>query len=120
MKKTNTIINKIVQRKKKRKAFTLVEVMLMLLVLSLIVASSTAMITRKHKLKPRKAIHGQYGCFKVRVDNSDDSDNPHYYTHEYMQSGQSILYHRTDDPSYPAANYKSDLHCSPELPRSTG
>lgn len=50
-------------KRAKKSGFTLVEVMLLLVVVSLIVASSTAVITRKHKLKPRKTVHGQYICF---------------------------------------------------------
>lgn len=50
--------------KHNKKAFTLVEVMLLLVVLSLVFASSVSLITRKHKLKPRRSVHGQYICFR--------------------------------------------------------
>ena len=49
---------------KKRKAFTLIELMLLLLVLSMIIASSYSLITRKHRVVPQKAVHGQYLCLK--------------------------------------------------------
>lgn len=50
--------------KHNKEAFTLVEVMLLLVVLSLVFASSVSLITRKHKLKPRRSVHGQYICFR--------------------------------------------------------
>lgn len=50
--------------KHNKEAFTLVEVMLLLVVLSLVFASSVSLITRKHKLKPRRSVHGQYVCFR--------------------------------------------------------
>lgn len=50
-------------KNKNKKAFTLVEIMLLMVVLSLIMASSVAVITRKHKMKPRRAVHGLYICY---------------------------------------------------------
>lgn len=52
-----------------KKAFTLVEAMLLLVVVSLIMASSVAVITRKHKMKPHRSVHGQYVCFYDKDGN---------------------------------------------------
>ena len=42
-----------------KRAFTLVEIMLLLVVFSLVLAASYSVITRKHKLKPTRTVHGQ-------------------------------------------------------------
>lgn len=78
---------------KKKRAFTLIEVMLLLLVLSLIFASATSVITRKHKLKPRRTVHGQYICYRNRDDG---------LLHEIMFSGKSVLLDRNqaEDPTF--------------------
>ena len=77
---------------KKKRAFTLIEIMLLLLVLSLIFASATSVITRKHKLKPRRTVHGQYICYRDIDDN----------LHELMFSGKSVLLDRSqaEDPTF--------------------
>ena len=83
-------------------AFTLIEVMLLLVVVSLIFASSTAIITRKHKLKPRRTVHGQYLCYR----NNDGT------LHEIMYSGRSLLleHNQATDPTF--------TQCSFEAPRT--
>ncbi len=72
---------------KLKKAFTLIEVMLLLVVLSLIFASSTSVITRKHKLKPRRSVHGTYICYRNWEDGA---------LHEIMYSGKSLLLNNND------------------------
>ena len=48
---------------KKRQAFTMVEVMMLLLMASLIVAASVPLITRRHLLLPAVSNHGSYMCY---------------------------------------------------------
>lgn len=68
--------------KSQKTGFTLIEVMLLLVVISLIFASSASIITRKHKLKPHRSAHGIYVCYR----NNDDT------LHEVQYSGsQKIL-----------------------------
>lgn len=45
-----------------KKGFTLVEAMVLLLGLSIIIAATMPLITKKHALPPRKLPHGQYIC----------------------------------------------------------
>lgn len=73
--------------KSKKRAFTLIEVMLLLVVLSLVFASSTSVITRKHKLKPRRSVHGTYICYRNWQDGA---------LHEIMYSGKSLLFDRNN------------------------
>lgn len=85
---------------KNRLGFTLIEVMLLLLVVSLIFASSTSVITRKHKLKPRRTVHGQYICYRNRDDGN---------LHEIMYSGRSMLRDRnqTLDPTFTQCSFEA-------------
>ena len=76
-------------RNRYKKGFTLVEVMLMLVVLSLIVASSYSLITRKHKLVPRKSVHGQYACFIDPNDALDENGVTKY--REIQMSGNTVI-----------------------------
>jgi len=69
---------------KKYNAFTLVEVMLLLVVVSLLFASSFSLITKKHRLKPRQSAHGEYACYR----NNDG------VLREIMYSGKSIVFDR--------------------------
>jgi len=50
-------------RMKKRKAFTMVELMMLLLVASLIIAACLPVITKKHFKLPSTVIHGTYLCY---------------------------------------------------------
>ena len=43
--------------------FSLIEMMLLLLILSLMTAASVPILSRKHKKAPAKAFHGRYACF---------------------------------------------------------
>ena len=43
--------------------FSLIEMMLLLLILSLMTAASVPILSRKHKKAPVKAFHGRYACF---------------------------------------------------------
>lgn len=43
--------------------FSLVEMMLLLLILSLMTAASVPILSRKHRKAPVKAFHGRYACF---------------------------------------------------------
>lgn len=51
-----------------KKAFTLVEAMVLMLALTIIIAATTPIITKKHTAVPRKVPHGKYVCYK---DTSD-------------------------------------------------
>jgi len=81
-------------------AFTLIEVMLLLVVLSLVFASSTSVITRKHKLKPRRSVHGTYICYRNRDDG---------LLHEVMFSGKSLLYenNQTLNPAFTECHFEA-------------
>ena len=81
-------------QKRNKKAFTLVEIMLLLVVLSLIMASSVSVISRKHKVKPRRAVHGQYICF---YDQHRDASGNMVYDgkHEILMSGNTVLKNST-------------------------
>lgn len=83
-----------------KKAFTLIEVMLLLVVLSLVFASSTTIITRKHKLKPRRSVHGTYICYRNRDDG---------LLHEIMYSGKSLLYenNQTINPAFTECRFEA-------------
>ncbi len=76
----------------KKGAFTIVELMLLLVVLSLVIASSISIVTRKHKLVARKTVHGQYICFRHPQDGSADAGK----LHEIMFSGKSKLRDRIE------------------------
>ena len=67
--------------KSQKTGFTLIEVMLLLVVVSLIFASSASIITRKHKLKPHRSAHGIYVCYR----NNDDT------LHEVQYSGSQKI-----------------------------
>lgn len=47
----------------KKIGFSLIEMMLLLLILSLMTAASVPILSRKHKVAPVKAFHGRYACF---------------------------------------------------------
>lgn len=83
-----------------KRAFTLIEVMLLLVVLSLVFASSTTIITRKHKLKPRRSVHGTYICYRNRDDG---------LLHEIMYSGKSLLYenNQTVNPEFTECTFEA-------------
>ena len=61
--------------KRYKSGFSLVEVMLLLLVLSLIISASIPMITKRNLAIPQKAIHGMYQCIA--------KDNGKFYTARY-------------------------------------
>ena len=88
-----------------RKAFTLIEVMLLLVVLSLIFASSASIITRKHKLKPRRSVHGTYICYRNRDDGN---------LHEIMYSGKSLLRenNQTTNPAFTECSFAAPATAS--------
>ena len=88
-----------------RKAFTLIEVMLLLVVLSLIFASSASIITRKHKLKPRRSVHGTYICYRNRDDGN---------LHEIMYSGKSLLRenNQTINPAFTECSFAAPTTAS--------
>ena len=88
-----------------RKAFTLIEVMLLLVVLSLIFASSASIITRKHKLKPRRSVHGTYICYRNRDDGN---------LHEIMYSGKSLLRenNQTTNPAFTECSFSAPTTAS--------
>lgn len=89
----------------KRGAFTLVEVMILLVVLSLVLASTFTVITRKHHLKPsRSAVHGRYICYM----NSDASSDDGYTYHEIKYSGNSKSYDQGTE------------ECTLEIPSTAG
>ncbi len=88
------------KRHNKKKAFTLVELMLLLVVLSLVIASSYSLITRKHRLVPRKSVHGQYACFMEPVVN-EDTNEVTYDIRELEISGDTVLRDSADDPEPP-------------------
>ena len=46
-----------------RQGFTLVQLMIMLLIISVVLAASAPMITRAHKKIPERAVHGKYFCY---------------------------------------------------------
>ena len=84
----------VLDKSNKRKGFTLVELMLLLVVVSLVIASSYSLITRKHRLVPRKSLHGQYACFKD-LNPIEDPENPgntiQYWNHEILISGNTVI-----------------------------
>lgn len=88
-----------------KKAFTLIEVMLLLVVLSLVFASSTTIITRKHKLKPRRSVHGTYICYR----NNDDG-----LLHEIMYSGKSLIFenNQTVNPAFTECKFEAPKNAS--------
>ena len=88
-----------------RKAFTLIEVMLLLVVLSLVFASSATVITRKHKLKPRRSVHGTYICYRNRDDGN---------LHEIMYSGKSLLRenNHTTNPAFTECSFEAPTTAS--------
>lgn len=49
-------------RKNLKKGFSLVEMMLLLLIVSLVTAGSMSVITKKHARIPKKIVHGKYIC----------------------------------------------------------
>ena len=51
--------------KQKKKGFSMVEIMLLLLFVSLITAALTPVVTKKHFKMPRPASHGAYMCYDV-------------------------------------------------------
>ena len=75
-----------------KRAFTLVEIMLLLVVFSLVLAASYSVITRKHKLKPTRTVHGQYICMASPTARLDD-DNPNKDTRNYelYYSGSTLI-----------------------------
>lgn len=73
-----------------KKAFTIVELMLALVVLSLIVASSVSIITRRHKLIPRKTLHGKYFCFN-KLERDENGHVTSSTPYEILYSGKQIL-----------------------------
>ena len=79
------MINELKIANNKKRAFTLVELMLVLVVLSLVIASSYSLITRKHNLIPRKAVHGQYACFTQKYSDGN------YYKREVLMSGGNVV-----------------------------
>ena len=80
-------------KSKYKKAFTMVELMLLLVVFSLILASSFSVITRKHKLKPTRAMHGEYLCFyDANLKDADGNQISGGGNHEiYYQGNSKIL-----------------------------
>ncbi len=96
--------------KNKKEAFTIVELMLLLVVLSLIVASSISIVTRKHKLVARKTVHGQYFCFRHPQDGSADAGK----LHEIMFSGKSKLRDRIEgvDPGFTKCTFEAPRNAS--------
>ena len=74
----------------KHSAFTIVEIMLLLVVFSLILAGSYSVITRKHKLAPKRTVHGQYICMASPLAKSTDEsvsdDNKRNYEIYYQGS----------------------------------
>ena len=51
--------------KKEKSAFSLVEMLLLLMIASLITASSMSVITKKHSRIPKKIVHGKYTCYRT-------------------------------------------------------
>ena len=71
-------------------AFTLVEIMLLLVVFSLVLAASYSVITRKHKLKPSRYVHGQYICF-ANPDRDEARNNINRRNYEILYSGSTLI-----------------------------
>lgn len=67
--------------KKNKKAFSMVELMLLLLFVSLITAALTPVVTRKHYKIPKPSNHGAYLCYYNLTTNS---------LHEARFSGKSL------------------------------
>lgn len=64
--------------------FSLVEMMLLLLIVSLMIASSVAVISKRHIKVPRLAMHGAYMCYYRTVNNE-----VHLFEERYVGSGLS-------------------------------
>ena len=68
-----------------RQGFTLVQLMIMLLIISVVLAASAPMITRAHKKIPERAVHGKYYCY---YDNDGKLREEYYDSRRLVKGGE--------------------------------
>lgn len=97
----------------------MVELMLMLVVFSLILASSFAVITRRHKLKPAKTLHGEYLCYYGDLNGIKSDDGSKTFTSDDGQGNIEIYYQGSSELKRNATGNGGKDACKFKLPANS-